>query len=482
VILDPDQCYEALLTRDGRFDGRFFIAVKSTGIYCRPICRVKTPMRKNCTFFSHAAAAEVAGYRPCKRCRPELAPGNSPMEVSSQLARRTAYYIGEAFLAEHSLRNLADKLGVTDRQMRRVFHDEFGVSPIEFWQTQRLLLAKQLLTDSPMPVSTVAHASGFKSLRRFNALLKARYRMSPSELRKEHGKQAADEMPRFAFHLGYRPPLDWNQMLDFLGQRAIPHVEAVHEGSYFRTVHLERQGRMFTGSLQVGHEPARSSLSVRLSDSLLPVCAVVLERVKRLFDLHADPAVISAALGSLAKKQPGLRVPGSVDGFEMAVRAILGQQVSVAGARTLVGRLALQFGAPLRTPVPSLTRLFPTASSFANATLEGMRKAGLTGARGATLLAMARAIAEGGLVLEPGRRIEEVLHELGKISGIGEWTAQYIVMRALSWPDAFPHTDLGIRKALGETNAKKILQLAEKWRPWRAYAALHLWTNLSPKS
>jgi AraC family transcriptional regulator, regulatory protein of adaptative response / DNA-3-methyladenine glycosylase II len=184
VILDPNQCYEALLTRDARFDGRFFIAVKSTGIYCRPICRVKTPMRKNCTFFSHAAAAEVAGYRPCKRCRPELAPGNRPMEVSSQLARRTAYYIGDDFLAEHSLSDLADELGVTDRQMRRVFHDEFGVSPVAFWQTQRLLLAKQLLTDSKMPVSSVAHASGFKSLRRFNALLKARYRMSPSELRR----------------------------------------------------------------------------------------------------------------------------------------------------------------------------------------------------------------------------------------------------------------------------------------------------------
>jgi AraC family transcriptional regulator of adaptative response / DNA-3-methyladenine glycosylase II len=483
VILDPNQCYEALLTRDARFDGRFFIAVKSTGIYCRPICRVRTPMRKNCTFFSHAAAAEVAGYRPCKRCRPELAPGNSPMEVSSQLARRTAYYIGDDFLAEHSLSDLADELGVTDRQMRRVFHDEFGVSPVAFWQTQRLLLAKQLLTDSQMPVSSVAHASGFKSLRRFNALLKARYRMSPSELRKQDGKQAVGEMPGFTLHLGYRLPFDWNQTLDFLGQRALPHVEAVHEGSYWRTVHVERQGRMFTGYLQVDHEPGQGRLSVRLSDSLLPVCAVVLERVKRLFDLHADPAAVSAALGSLAKQHPGLRVPGSFDGFEMAVRTILGQQVSVAGARTLAGRLALQFGAPLRnTPVPALTRLFPTASSFANVAVEDLRKAGITGARGATLVAMARAIADGSLVLEPGGRIEETLHDLRKISGVGEWTAQYIAMRALSWPDAFPHTDLGIRKALGENNAKKVLQLAEKWRPWRAYAALHLWANLSQKS
>lgn len=483
MILDSDQCYEALLTRDARFDGRFFIAVKSTGIYCRPICRVRTPMRKNCTFFSHAAAAEVAGYRPCKRCRPELAPGNSPLEVSSQLARRTAYYISDDFLAEHSLSDLADALGVTDRQMRRVFHDEFGVSPVAFWQTQRLLLAKQLLTDSQMPVSSVAHTSGFKSLRRFNALLKARYRMSPSELRKQNGKPAAGDLPGFTLHLGYRPPFDWNRMLDFLGQRAVPHVEVVHDGSYCRTVHIERQGRVFTGYLQVGHEPGPGRFSVRLSDSLLPVCAVVLERVKRLFDLHADPAVVSAALGSLAEQHPGLRVPGSFDGFEMAVRAILGQQVSVAGARTLAGRLALRFGAPLpSTPGRALTRLFPTASSFAGVAVEDLRKAGITGARSATLVAVARAIAGGSLVLEPGGRIEETLRSLRKISGIGEWTAQYIAMRALSWPDAFPHTDLGIRKALRENNAKKVLQLAEKWRPWRAYAALHLWANLSQKS
>jgi AraC family transcriptional regulator of adaptative response / DNA-3-methyladenine glycosylase II len=482
VTLTPDQCYEALLTRDARFDGRFFVAVRSTGIYCRPICRVKTPVRKNCTFFSHAAAAEVAGYRPCKRCRPELAPGNSPMEVSSQLARRTAYYIGNDFLAEHSLSDLAHELGVSDRQMRRAFQDEFGVSPVAFWQTQRLLLAKHLLTDSQMPIASVAQASGFKSLRRFNALLKARYRMAPSQLRQQPETQAAGEMPGFAFHLGYRPPFAWHQVLDFLGRRAIPHVEAVHEGSYFRTVRIERQDRSFSGYLQVGHEPGQNRLSVRLSDSLLPVCAVVLERVKRLFDLHADPAVISATLGPLAEKQPGLRVPGSFEGFEMAVRAILGQQVSVAGARTLAGRLALRFGAPLRTPVPSLTRLFPTALRFAATPVEGVRQAGLTGARAATLLATARTIAEGGLALEPGRRIEEALQKLRKLSGVGEWTAQYLAMRALAWPDAFPHTDLGIRKALGEPNAKKVLQLAEKWRPWRAYAALHLWTNLSQPS
>jgi len=435
-------------------------------------------MRKNCQFFSHAAAAEAAGFRPCKRCRPELAPGSSPMEVSSQLARTTAYRISQDFLADHSLAELADNLGITDRQMRRVFHDEFGVSPVEFWQTQRLLLAKQLLTDSSMPVTSVALASGFQSLRRFNALFKERYRMPPTELRKSRKKEIAEDLSGFSLRLSYRPPLDWDRLLAFLSQRAIPHVESVQEGSYFRTVHVERKGLTFSGYIQVRNEAGKNMLSVRLSETLLPVCAVVLERVKRLFDLHADPAAIDLALGPLAAKRRGLRLPGSFDGFEMAVRAILGQQISVAGARTLAGRLALRFGTPLGTPVPSLIHLFPSPQRMANATADEIGKLGITKQRARTLIALAQAVGTGGLLLEPGRRIEETLAQLRKIPGIGEWTAQYIAMRALSWPDAFPHTDLGIRRALGENNPQKVLALADKWRPWRAYAVLHLWASL----
>ncbi len=482
MILNDDQCYQAVLTRDPRFDGRFFVAVKTTRIYCRPICRVKTPLRKNCRFFSHAAAAEVSGYRPCKRCRPELAPGNSPMEVSSQLARATAYHIGQDFLADHSLSELAGKLAVTDRQMRRVFREEFGVSPVEFWQTQRLLLAKQLLTDSKLSVTSVALASGFQSLRRFNVLLKQRYRLTPTEFRKRQRKPVAETFSEFSFRLSYRPPLDWEQLLGFLSRRTIPQVEDVHDGAYIRTVHVQRQDRAFTGFLQVRHEAGQNMLSVRLSDELLPVCAIVLERTKRLFDLSADPQAISAALGSLAKKCPGLRVPGSFDGFEMSVRAILGQQISVAAARTLAGRLALRFGTPLRTPLLSLSHLFPTPQRMARATVDEIGRLGITGKRAETLIAMARAIDQGSLRLEPGRRIEETLAQLRQIPGIGEWTAQYIAMRALSWPDAFPHTDLGLRKALAENNPKKILQMTEKWRPWRAYALLHLWASLEKKS
>jgi AraC family transcriptional regulator of adaptative response / DNA-3-methyladenine glycosylase II len=481
VILNPEHCYQAVLTRDARFDGRFFVAVKTTHIYCRPICRVKTPMRKNCEFFSYAAAAEVAGYRPCKRCRPELAPGSSLMEISSQQARNAAWHIGQDFLAEHSLAELADKLGITDRQMRRVFREEFGVSPVEFSQTQRLLLAKQLLTDSAMPVTDVAYASGFKSLRRFNALLKERYRLSPTEFRKQQRKEVPRNFTEFPFRLNYRPPFDWQGLLGFLSQRVIPQVELVQNEKYFRTVRITRQNKDFTGWLEVTHDADKHMLSVRLADSLLPVCASVLERLKRLFDLHMDPVAINSVLGALAKPRPGLRLPGSFDGFEMAIRTILGQQISVAAARTLAGRLALRFGTPLQTPFGPLTRLFPGPQPLASATVSQIARLGITGKRAETLIALSRAMASGALELEPGSRVEDTLKELHKIPGIGEWTVQYIAMRALSWPDAFPHTDLGIKKALNTNNAKKILKHAEQWRPWRAYAALHLWAGLTEK-
>ena len=481
MILSGDQYYQAVLTRDARFDGRFFVAVKSTRIYCRPICRVKTPLQKNCTFYSHAAAAEVAGYRPCKRCRPELAPGASAMEVSSELARATLACISEDFLAEHSLADLAEKLGVTDRHMRQVFHDEFGVSPVEYWQTQRLLLTKQLLSDTRLSVTSVAMASGFRSLRRFNVALKERYRMTPTELRKMSKSKSAEKPSEFSFRLGYRPPLDWDQLLNFLSRRAIPGVEVVRDGTYFRTIRVNRQGREYTGFMQVTRDAEARLVSVRLSDELVPVCAIILHRVKRLFDLQTDPAAINAVLGALAKERPGLRVPGCFDGFELVVRAILGQQVSVAGATTLAGRLVARFGMPVSIPVPSLDHLFPPASRIAKAKVGDICKLGITRKRAETLIAVAKAIHSGDLLLEPGSRVEGTLHKLRAIPGIGEWTAQYIAMRALSWPDAFPHTDLGIVKALGEKNPRKILELTEKWRPWRAYATLHLWAGLEKK-
>ncbi len=482
MILNADQCYQSIITRDARFDGRFFVAVKTTRIYCRPICRVKPPLRKNCTFYTHAAEAEVAGYRPCKMCRPELAPGNSAMDVSSQLARDTVSYINQDFLAAHSLEDLAERLGITDRQMRRVFRDEFGVSPIEYWQTQRLLLAKQLLTDSSLSVASVAMASGFQSLRRFNFALKERYRMTPTELRKKQKEYPVEHSSEFSFRLGYRAPFDWEHLLGFLSRRAIPQVEAVADGSYFRTVRLSRQNVEHTGFLEIRHDPAKRMLIIKLSDTLAPVCVMVLDRIKRLFDLEADSMSINKVLGSLAEDHPGLRVPGSFDSFEMSVRAILGQQISVIGARTLAGRIVTHFGTPLQTPVHSLGYLFPSASRMARATVDQIGQLGIIGRRTETIIALAKAISLGELLLEPGNRLEGTLRQLRKIPGIGEWTAQYLAMRALSWPDAFPHTDLGICKALGEKNPKQVLTLSEKWRPWRAYAALHLWSSLEKKS
>jgi AraC family transcriptional regulator of adaptative response / DNA-3-methyladenine glycosylase II len=277
--------------------------------------------------------------------------------------------------------------------------------------------------------------------------------------------------------LNYRPPLDWEGLIGFLAPRAIPHVETVQDGAYLRTVQVKRLDKNFAGYIQVGHEADNHTLTVRLSDALLPVCALVLERVKQLFDLHADPVAIESVLGDLAARRPGMRVPGSFDGFEMAVRAVLGQQVSVAGASTLTGRLALRFGTPLKTSISSLTHLFPTPQRLAAASVADIGRLGITGQRAKTLIVLAQAVVKGDLRLEPGSRIEDSLEQLQKIPGIGEWTAQYVAMRALSWPDAFPHTDLWLRKALGTDNPKRLLDLAEKWRPWRAYAALHLWTN-----
>ena len=482
MILNPAQCYQSLLSHDSRFDGRFFVAVRTTRIYCRPICRVKPPLRRNCTFYAHAAEAEVAGYRPCKMCRPELAPGHSPMDFSSQLARSAAAHLNEDYLADHSLEDLAQKLGITDRQMRRVFRDEFGVSPIEYWQTQRLLLAKQLLTDSRLKVTSVALASGFQSLRRFNFALKERYRMTPTELRRRRRELPANDASEFSFRLGYRPPFDWEHLLAFLSRRAVPGVEKIEAGAYFRTVRIRRQTTEYSGFLEVRHDRKRGLLAVRLSDSLIPVCVAVLDRVRRLFDLGADPLAINQVLGSLAKAQPGLRVPGSFDSFEMAVRTILGQQISVSGARTLAGRFVSRFGDKASVVVSGLSLHFPSPGRIARAKPSQIASLGITARRAETILVLSKAIAEGQLVLEPGHRVEGTLRRLRQIPGVGEWTVQYLAMRTLSWPDAFPHTDLGVARALAERNPRKILEIAEKWRPWRAYAALHLWASLEQKS
>lgn len=472
--MDAEACYQALVTHDPRFDGRFFVGVSSTGIYCRPVCTVRRPRRENCTFFPSAAAAEKNGFRPCLRCRPELAPGHGNVDAASRLARAAAERIENGELADASLGELATGLGTTDRHLRRVFSAEFGVTPVEYAQTQRLLLAKRLLTDTALPVTTVAMAAGFGSVRRFNALFRKRYRLQPRALRKTPESGARDEL---VFELAYRPPYAWKQHLAFLAPRTVAGVEAVTASRYARTVAIRRGDAMHRGWLAVEHRPRRRTLRIALSASLAQVVPETLGRVRRLFDLGCRPDEIARHLRALSAAAPGLRVPGAFDGFEMAVRAVLGQQITVAAARTLAGRIAAAYGDPLATPAPTLERTFPEPAQLAQAGLAELGRLGVIRARGRAILALAAACADGELVLAPGADVARTMEALRALPGIGEWTAQYVAMRALAWPDAFPHTDYAVMKALGETSPKRVLERAEPWRPWRAYAAMHLWNS-----
>jgi AraC family transcriptional regulator of adaptative response / DNA-3-methyladenine glycosylase II len=475
--LDPSTCYRALRARDARFDGRFFVAVTSTKIYCRPVCTVKPPKRENCRFYPSAAAAELGGFRPCLRCRPELAPGNSSIDATTRLAQAAASLIEDGTLNGAGTDALAGRLGVSERHVRRALEAEFGVSPVAFAQTQRLLLAKRLLTDTALPVTEVAFASGFGSLRRFNALFKERYRLNPRQLRRVAPRAEPTDVLRF--ELGYRPPYDWEGVAAFLALRAVDGVESVEGGRYRRTVSFPFHGRELRGWIEVAPATRKPALAVTLSATLAKGAPFVLGRVKALMDLSCHPVEVSRALGPLAARRPGVRVPGAFDGFEVAVRAILGQQVSVAAARTLAGRFAAAFGTAMDTPFPALRVAFPPAARIAALSSQEIAGIGIPLARARSILAMARAVAKGALELVPHADIERTLATLRALPGIGEWTAQYIAMRALAWPDAFPHTDLGVMKALKEKQPRRVLAAAEAWRPWRAYAVMHLWRSLS---
>ncbi|MBC8102418.1 MAG: DNA-3-methyladenine glycosylase 2 [Cytophagales bacterium] len=470
--LTPDHCYQALLTHDHRFDGVFFVGVSTTGIYCRTVCPARTPQRERCSFYPSAASAERAGFRPCLRCRPELAPGNARIDSLGRLASTVASHIEDGALTEGTVTDLASELRISDRHLRRVTLSAFGVSPIELAQTQRLLLAKRLLTDTDLPVVQVAFASGFSSLRRFNALFKERYRLNPTDLRRTRASVALPAT--LVCEVAYRPPFEWDALLRFLGARAVGGVETVEGQRYLRAVAWKNHRGW------IAAEPSRKNhtLLITLSASLAPAVLPILARVKRLFDLHAEPKQIAAHLGPLAEAHPGLRVPGAFDSFETTVRAILGQQVSVRAATTLAGRFTAAFGELIQTPHASLAHLPPTAERIAGLETAEITALGITQARANSILALARAVASGGLSLEPGSDVEETMTRLKTLPGIGEWTAQYVAMRALCWPDAFPHTDLGICKALGETDPKRVRGIAEAWRPWRSYAVMHLWKSL----
>lgn len=476
MLFDPDTCYRAMRARDARFDGRFYVAVSSTKIYCRPICTVKPPKRENCKFFPSAAAAEDAGYRPCLRCRPELAPGNATVDAVQRIAQAAARLIEDGAINDAGTDAVALRLGITDRHLRRVFQNQFGVPPVAFAQTQRLLLAKRLLTDTRLSVTDVAFASGFSSVRRFNALFKERYRLNPTQLRKTTAKPTASDV--LHFELSFRPPYDWEALVAFLSARTIAGVEAIENGAYRRTVRIPDAKTEHRGWLEVTLTKRKPALCVTVSASLAKVIPAVLGRVKDLMDLSCHPEDVAQTLGKLAARNPGLRVPGAFDGFEMSVRAILGQQITVAAARTLAGRFAETFGEKIETPFDSLTTLFPLPHEVAEQKLPRVMKCAVTSARARSLLALAKALSDGELHLSPGGDVDSTLEKLRALPGIGEWTAQYIAMRALGWPDAFPHTDYGVMKALGEKNPKRVLAIAEAWRPWRSYAVMHLWQSL----
>ena len=471
--LDAESCYQALVSRDSRFDGLMYVGVSSTGIYCRLICNSRRPLERNCTFYPNAAAAEQAGFRPCLRCRPELAPGNALVDSHNRLAVALARRIEEGALNEITVPVLAAEMGISDRHLRRVIQDEFGVSTNKLLETQRLLTAKLLLTDTTLPVTEVAYASGFASLRRFNDAFKTSYRLNPSQFRR--GAGGAKGSGRLVFGLSYRPPLDWQALLQFLGKRLYAGAEAVVDASYLRTVSIG--GRV--GWIRVEPSSRRHALSVEIAPELGRVIPQVLTRVRRLFDLDAEPERIAQRLGKLAAPCRGLRLPGAFDGYEVAIRAVLGQQISVKAATTLAGRFATAFGDPVAMPFPELRLLMPTAQRVAKASPAALAKIGVTAARAHALLGLSRAIVRNPNLLVPGADVEMAIARIKELPGIGEWTAQYLAMRVFSWPDAFPATDLGIRKALGSDDERKILAQAEMWRPWRGYAAMHLWRTLA---
>jgi AraC family transcriptional regulator, regulatory protein of adaptative response / DNA-3-methyladenine glycosylase II len=475
-------CYRALQSRDARFDGLIYVGVKTTGIYCRPVCPARTAKFVNCHFYSSAAAAQDAGFRPCLRCRPETAPELASWRGTSNTVSRALALIGEGSLDgdSTSVEKLAERLGVGERQLRRLFLQHLGASPVSVAQTRRVLFAKQLIHETRMPMNEVALAAGFGSVRRFNETFRKLFHRPPSALRR---KTAATQEDGVTLRLRYRAPYDWDSILGFLRARAIPEVEVVENGHYLRTVEMDG----FAGTIDVSHQPEQQRICVKIRFPNVRSLPAIVTRVRRQFDIGADIETIDAHLSNdpllapLIAQRPGLRAPGGWDGFELAVRAVLGQQISVAAARRLAGQVVALHGKPLpnaHSGHDGLSRLFPTAERLAALQTIGL---GMPAARLAALKALAETtVADHNLFRQVGS-IEEAIDRLKAIRGIGEWTAQYIALRAIREMDAFPATDVGLlRGAAGMDRAVPmtstiLLDRAESWRPWRAYAAQHLW-------
>lgn len=474
-----DVCYRALECRDARFDGLIFVGVRTTGVYCRPVCPARTAKISNCTFYGSAAAAQDAGYRPCLRCRPETAPELASWRGTSNTVSRALALIAEGALDEGSVERLADRLGVGERQLRRLFLQHLGASPVSVAQTRRVLFAKRLIHDTTLPMAEVAAASGFGSTRRFHETFQRLFDRPPSALRRR--SVVVDE--GVVLRLKYRAPYEWPSMLGWLQARAIPGMEVVERGRYLRTVQVEGA----VGTIEVAHEPERESLRVKIRFPRVRSLPEIVGRVRRQFDLGAEIGLIDAHLAGdpmlapLVAARPGLRAPGGWDGFELAVRAVLGQQISVAAARRLAGELVARHGREVpkvEGTHPGLSRVFPDAERLARAKEIGLK---MPGARLTTLRALAQAAAtDAGLFRQTGS-VDQAVARLKQIRGVGEWTAQYIALRAMREMDAFPATDIGLLRGAALANAgmamnpKELVLRAEAWRPWRAYAAQHLW-------
>ncbi len=476
VDLDPDACYRAMAARDPRFDGRIFVCVSTTGIYCRPVCPARTPQRKNVTFVTSAAAAEAAGFRACLRCRPETSPKTGAWNGASNTVSRALSLIEAGALDHDGVEALAERLGVGGRQLRRLFDQHLGVSPLDVAQTRRVHLAKQLIHETSLPMSEVAFAAGFGSVRRFNETFQRLYKRPPQALRRSgRGPSGA-----VALKLRYRPPYDFDGLLAFLGPRAIPGVEVVENGVYRRTIGLGGEA----GTIAVSRA-GEDQLLLEIRFPRLAALPEILARVRNIFDLGADPAAINGHLSAdpvlapLVAARPGLRVPGAFDGFEIAVRAILGQQITVPAAIRLAGRITAEHGEPLAEAyrAPGLTTVFPSPERLAAADLSTLP---MPGARSRALSSLAAAAAADPRLFGPRASLEETIARLRGLPGVGEWTAQYIAMRQMREPDAFPAADIGLMRALEGPGGERptpaqLLARAEAWRPWRAYAALHLW-------
>ncbi len=482
VLLNNDEYEDARQSRDPRFDGRFFIGVLTTGIYCRPICPARIPKKENVQLYRSAAAAAEAGFRPCLRCRPESSPGTPAWVGAPYKVSKALHLIAKGSLDDNSVDELANQLSISSRQLSRLFQQHVGASPVAVAQTQRLHFAKKLIDETDLPLAEVCFAAGFASVRRFNAVFQASYARSPKELRKRRRSGKTTEGNLIQVRLSYRPPMDWKSMLSYLEYRKIPGVEHVdlESNAYCRTIAIDGK----VGDIRVVFAENQNYVTLQINFPDTRDLYQIVERVRLLFDLKADSEQIDrfftqdTLLKKIVKKNPGTRVTGCWDGLEVTVRAILGQQVTVKAATTLAGRVTEQHGKPYQGTVRQLTRVFPTAATLAKAAMDGM---GIVGQRINAVNAVAEKIMKNELVFDGVLETGEFVRQICEIKGIGEWTAHYIALRVLNDPDAFPHSDLILRRAAAKKEEtltpRMLLQQAERWRPWRAYAVILLWKH-----